>query len=363
MVDEYNSNPNIFVFLLTTKVGGLGINLTGGNRVIIYDPDWNPSTDIQARERAWRLGQTRDVTIYRLMTAGTIEEKIYHRQIFKQFLSNKVLKDPKQRRFFKSRDLKDLFTLGADDGIAMETAGYFEDSQSHFTPKNELKAQSESSIRGIARTEEYDPTNEIDKEKLEAKKESQEPLQNLLKTAGVVSTFNNDKIMDVTRPENHIIQKEANRVAERALAALRQSKLDTQKASAGTLTWTGRSGIAGKPQPKANADSSKPSALSLLSAMNVRSGVKPADTIEVAPSILDDPSNQESLITRIISYLNAHDGQARSDVMLEALQIKLEDHRQAAVYRSMLRGVAVFTKSGAGGVWDLKPEFRVIEAA
>ena len=67
------------MFLLTTKVGGLGVNLTGADRVVIFDPDWNPSTDVQARERAWRIGQNRHVTIFRLLTAGTIEEKIYHR--------------------------------------------------------------------------------------------------------------------------------------------------------------------------------------------------------------------------------------------------------------------------------------------
>ena len=72
-------NDSIFVFLLTTRVGGLGVNLTGADRVVLYDPDWNPSTDTQARERAWRIGQTRQVTIYRLITSGTIEEKIYHR--------------------------------------------------------------------------------------------------------------------------------------------------------------------------------------------------------------------------------------------------------------------------------------------
>ena len=72
-------DESVFVFLLTTRVGGLGINLTGADRVIIFDPDWNPSTDTQARERAWRIGQSRPVTIYRLLTTGTIEEKIYHR--------------------------------------------------------------------------------------------------------------------------------------------------------------------------------------------------------------------------------------------------------------------------------------------
>lgn len=54
------------------------------------DPDWNPATDMQARERAWRIGQRRPVTVYRLITSGTIEEKVYHRQIYKQFLTNKV---------------------------------------------------------------------------------------------------------------------------------------------------------------------------------------------------------------------------------------------------------------------------------
>ena len=62
-VKEFNTNQNIFLFILTTKVGGLGLNLTGANRVIIFDPDWNPSTDIQARERSWRIGQTKSVKI------------------------------------------------------------------------------------------------------------------------------------------------------------------------------------------------------------------------------------------------------------------------------------------------------------
>lgn len=119
MIDKYNNDPSYFVFLLTTRVGGLGVNLTGADRVIIFDPDWNPSTDSQARERSWRIGQTRHVTIYRLLTAGTIEEKIYHRQIFKQFLTNRVLKDPKQQRFFKTNDLYELFSL--NEGIKEKT--------------------------------------------------------------------------------------------------------------------------------------------------------------------------------------------------------------------------------------------------
>uniref|UniRef100_A0A671PQ56 DNA excision repair protein ERCC-6 n=1 Tax=Sinocyclocheilus anshuiensis TaxID=1608454 RepID=A0A671PQ56_9TELE len=130
LITQYNQNKDIFIFLLTTRVGGLGVNLTGANRVVIYDPDWNPSTDIQARERAWRIGQKQQVTVYRLLTAGTIEEKIYHRQIFKQFLTNRVLKDPKQRRFFKSNDIYELFTLSNPDGSqGTETSAIFAQGQ------------------------------------------------------------------------------------------------------------------------------------------------------------------------------------------------------------------------------------------
>ena len=123
LIDEFNSDENVFVFLLTTKVGGLGVNLTGADRVLLFDPDWNPSTDAQARERAWRIGQTKEVTVYRLVTAGTIEEKVYHRQIYKEFLTSKVLRDPKQRRFFKAKDLADLFAWEGDAAAADEAGG------------------------------------------------------------------------------------------------------------------------------------------------------------------------------------------------------------------------------------------------
>ena len=79
LVDLFNNNSDIYLFIMTTRVGGLGINLIGADRVILFDPDWNPSIDIQARERCWRIGQKRPVTIYRLITSGTIEEKIYHK--------------------------------------------------------------------------------------------------------------------------------------------------------------------------------------------------------------------------------------------------------------------------------------------
>lgn len=111
LIKTFNESSEYLVFLSTTRVGGLGVNLTGADRVIIYDPDWNPATDNQAKERAWRIGQHRNVTVYRLLSAGTIEEKIYQRQIFKHFLSNKILVDPNQKNILTTSTLQGLFTL------------------------------------------------------------------------------------------------------------------------------------------------------------------------------------------------------------------------------------------------------------
>jgi len=154
MIEKFNENPDIFIFLLTTRVGGLGVNLTGANRVIIYDPDWNPSTDTQARERAWRIGQKKDVTIYRLLTSGTIEEKIYHRQIFKQYLTNRVLKDPKQRRFFKSNDLYELFTLKETDNQCTETEAIFAGTGSEVATNHGAESSKTSNRKSDKPTDE-----------------------------------------------------------------------------------------------------------------------------------------------------------------------------------------------------------------
>lgn len=111
IVHKFNSDKSIFVMLLTTRTGGVGISLTAANRVILFDPDWNPMTDMQSRERAWRLGQTREVTIYRLITRGTIEEKIYQRQIFKVLLSNRILENANQKSLFSQNLIRELFEL------------------------------------------------------------------------------------------------------------------------------------------------------------------------------------------------------------------------------------------------------------
>lgn len=93
IVDRFNDPSNLqdFAFLLSSKAGGCGLNLTGANRLVLLDLDWNPATDEQAAARVWRDGQTRTCFVYRLVSTGTIEEKILQRQAHKKALSCCVL--------------------------------------------------------------------------------------------------------------------------------------------------------------------------------------------------------------------------------------------------------------------------------
>lgn len=87
LVKRFNDpTDNQYVFLLSSKAGGCGLNLIGGNRLILFDMSWNPADDKQAAARVWRDGQRRRVYVYRFMTTGTIEEKVYQRQLSKEGL-------------------------------------------------------------------------------------------------------------------------------------------------------------------------------------------------------------------------------------------------------------------------------------
>lgn len=91
MVDEFNKNPEIQVFLISLKAGGTGLNLTGADMVIHYDPWWNLSTENQATDRAYRIGQKNNVQVYKLITKNSIEEKIYELQEKKSKLADNML--------------------------------------------------------------------------------------------------------------------------------------------------------------------------------------------------------------------------------------------------------------------------------
>ncbi|KNE64752.1 hypothetical protein AMAG_10102 [Allomyces macrogynus ATCC 38327] len=111
LVDQFNDpNGSEFVFLLSSKAGGCGLNLIGANRLILFDPDWNPASDMQALARVWRDGQQKTCFIYRFIATGTIEEKIFQRQCHKQMLSNCVVDaETDVERHFSLDNLKELF--------------------------------------------------------------------------------------------------------------------------------------------------------------------------------------------------------------------------------------------------------------
>ncbi|CCH59620.1 hypothetical protein TBLA_0B08040 [Henningerozyma blattae CBS 6284] len=113
LVDRFNDpEGQEFIFLLSSKAGGCGINLIGANRLILLDPDWNPAADQQALARVWRDGQKKDCFIYRFISTGTIEEKIFQRQSMKMSLSSCVV-DAKEdvERLFSADNLRQLFQL------------------------------------------------------------------------------------------------------------------------------------------------------------------------------------------------------------------------------------------------------------
>lgn len=113
MVDKFNDpNGNEFIFMLSSKAGGCGLNLIGANRLIMFDPDWNPANDDQAMARVWRDGQKKEVFIYRLLSTGSIEEKIFQRQAHKKALSSCVVDNEEDvERHFSLQDLRQLFEI------------------------------------------------------------------------------------------------------------------------------------------------------------------------------------------------------------------------------------------------------------
>lgn len=130
IVREFNKDPKIFICLVSTKAGGLGLNMTGANVVIIFDPNWNPSHDLQAQDRAYRIGQQRHVQVFRLITAGSIEENIYLRQVYKQQLNQIAVNTENAKRYFLGIQgdmeqkgelfgLKNMFQLTTGDDVCL----------------------------------------------------------------------------------------------------------------------------------------------------------------------------------------------------------------------------------------------------
>lgn len=117
IVDRFNKSDStkVFAMLLSAKAGGVGLNLIGASRLVLFDNDWNPAVDLQAIARIHRDGQKREVKIYRLLTNGCMDEKIFQRQLVKQDLSDKFVdKKGGEQELFSRSDVKDIFTVQFD---------------------------------------------------------------------------------------------------------------------------------------------------------------------------------------------------------------------------------------------------------
>lgn len=409
MVDEFNTDPHLHVFLLTTKVGGLGINLTGADRVIIFDPDWNPSTDQQARERAWRLGQKREVEIYRLMTAGTIEEKIYHRQIFKQFLTNKILKDPKQRQTFHLSDLHDLFSLGTADAPT-QTSTMFQDAQVKYSGDkskpalpgtgagNQEKAvqgpeQSLQNVSGIASVERY--AGEAAEEAAAIKSSADgtptnnsesRVMEGIFARSGIHSAVEHEQIMGgngrkAIVADPFMIEQEAKKVAAEAARELRKAAEVAKTVAVGTPTWTGTFGVSGRPQETtpqrafggANRNrGAGVSSTSLLAGLQQRQGQARGQSGASTPGTSTPSSSRPGTpnttgahlrgkdFGRLIrDYLSSHGGTVHTQMLIDHFNRYCTSPQATMEFKETLKAIAMLEKgsSSARGKWKLKPEY------
>jgi len=407
LVDEFNGTPDLHVFLLTTKVGGLGINLTGADRVIIFDPDWNPSTDIQARERAWRLGQKREVQIFRLMVAGTIEEKIFHRQIFKQFLTNKILKDPKQRQTFQLKDLHDLFSLGGVDEQSTETGRLFEGAETRIEaeeragpprttkpaddtawggatpppspPAKGLGDAALGDMAGIAAVRAYAPDEQdggqtnggatasnADREK--------RLMTSLFARSGVHSALEHDQIINGKRAvvaDPRTIEKAARLVAAEAAAALKRAEAVARSQPVGVPTWTGLVGEGGREEEVAGRRGGAgmlggrggPSSAAVLAGLRGRLGGGGGGGGTSVPSPRagarrrDEGPRGKDFLALIRDYLRAHGGAVYTQMLIDHFNRYCSTPERSAEFKAMLREIAVLEKGvGGRGKWWLKGE-------
>ena len=372
MIDRFNTDPLIRVFLMTTRTGGLGTNLTGADRIIIFDPDWNPSTDLQARERAWRLGQDKPVKIYRLMTEGTIEEKIYHRQIFKQFMTNKVLKDPKQRSSYDLSDLYDLFTYNSGHEAAAQRSDVFKGAEvsiagagqddgentngsaEEAAGSNDIERQELQRMKIVAAMEDFqeDPSSHDERRMLEG-----------IFSKSVNSAYDHEQIVNgpqKAKADMNVLRQEAKQVAKEAAAHLQLAAEEARNTPVGTVTWTGEVGSGGR--PGGNRRRGGPSSAGIMSNLASRQGL---DTGSASSSRSGTPGADRNLkakdfMSMIKAFINRHGGRVPSKMLVDHFNQYCPGKKQSDEFKTALDRTAVLNKAGGAGrgMWTLKPGIK-----
>ncbi|KAG8423350.1 DNA repair protein rhp26 [Metarhizium acridum] len=372
MIDRFNADLSIHVFLMTTRTGGLGTNLTGADRIIIFDPDWNPSTDLQARERAWRLGQNKPVKIYRLMTEGTIEEKIYHRQIFKQFMTNKVLKDPKQRSSYDLSDLYDLFSYNAGDQAAAQRSDVFKGAEVDISANTDGEAvarQRLAPITSVGHKEGDVEQEELSKMSIVAAMEdfqeddSAHDERRMLEgifSRSVNSAYDHEQIVNgpqKARADIGVLRQEANQVAREAAAHLRHAAQEARRVPIGTVTWTGEVGSGGR--PGGNRRRGGPSSAGIMSNLANRQGLDggSGSSSRSGTPGLDKNLKAKDFVTMIKAFINRQGGRVPSKMLVDHFNPYCPGKKQSDEFKTALDRVAILNKTGGTGrgMWSLRP--------
>ncbi|MES1906862.1 MAG: hypothetical protein MHM6MM_000090 [Cercozoa sp. M6MM] len=338
LVARFRNDPSLRVFLMTTRAGGLGLNLTAANRIVIVDPDWNPSTDVQARERAHRIGQQRAVHIYRLVTRGTIEEKIYTRQLYKQFLSDKVMKDPNARRFFRMTSLADLLRLDDQDDDA--------DTQNETLVEGDIEDSDDNN---------GDDNNGDDNNGDEDNDDSAEKsvMKALLSHGGVSSAFDHSRLASEAAPKLgtslRVMQQKAQQQADKAVAELRRSGAARRHAAHALLAE----------RVSAASATGQSSGSSVLARLREQRAQVARDTRDRGTS----DTRSGSLAHRVLQLLRRSGGSLTSQQIVRRFESSLVADSDKLTLRHILRRVATLRRTRQGEArWVLRSEFAELSS-
>ena len=338
--------------------------------------DWNPQSDAQARERAWRFGQKNPVTVYRLITAGTIEEKIYQRQIFKTAITNQVLQDPRQRRMFSQKDLRDLFTLKPDANDVRNGDGITETGE---LTKGRGVIYADDTGDGNDEVIGRNSAGEV-AEALNNSKDNKDTIDEIMKSKGLAGIFDHDFVDNPSSKKSLTInemEQQAKKVAAKAAKILAESSLESK---AFIPTWTGTTatdprrfgGVTNNSMNATSHSSSKKTASYDESFGGARSvGLNQSATSssssllaqfrqrrqevstagEIKASNCDVNNQHVSLIKRIRDFILQYnekigDGPTTNEILKEFEDEKIDP----VIFKSMLKALAVFSK----GRWHLK---------
>jgi len=229
-VDKFNSDPKMFIFLISTKAGGVGLNIVSANKVylpiiihrpndsVLFDPNWNPAHDLQAQDRAFRIGQRRDVEVFRLISQGTIEEIVYARQIYKQQQANIGYDASNERRYFRGVQgsehgelfgLENIFSFEPDrpflrgvvnkTSIAEQVIAMAELSFSQVERDHAMLLESVDAVGGVRQFAKMSSQNQVVEEEVIV-----DPVTAILSEVGVEYTHLNMEIIGPSKVEARI---------------------------------------------------------------------------------------------------------------------------------------------------------------